>query len=91
MQILHCALCGRQVVHLSKHHIIPKAEGGRETVGLCGACHATMHAFYTNGKLARELNTLDTIREQAVIQDYLKWVQKQPDRRIRVAKRRQRE
>lgn len=87
---LICALCERQVSKLSKHHIIPKSKGGKDTVGLCSPCHSTLHAFFTNGTLAAEMNTIEALREQPTIQDYLKWIRKQPDRRIQVAKRRER-
>ncbi|HRE47590.1 MAG TPA: HNH endonuclease [Aggregatilineales bacterium] len=87
---LRCTLCEREVSYLSKHHIIPKSEGGRETVELCSPCHATLHRFFRNRTLAREKSTLEAIRADLDIQTYLAWVRKQRDGRIAVRPRRNR-
>jgi hypothetical protein len=85
-----CALCERDVQHVSRHHLIPKSRGGREVVGLCQACHKTLHSFFTNLTLSKELYTLDSLRAEPEIARYLAWVRKQPDRRIAVRTRRER-
>ncbi len=85
-----CALCEREVRQVSKHHIVPKSEGGRDTVGLCAACHKTLHSFFTNETLANELNTLDALRQDPDVARYLAWVQKQRDSRIVVRSKRER-
>jgi hypothetical protein len=88
--VLICALCGRQVGHLSRHHLVPKSEGGTETVGLCSACHTTLHKFFTNRTLARHKYTIEALQQAPDIQRYLAWVRKQPDRRITVRRKRDR-
>lgn len=85
-----CALCGRKVERVSKHHIIPKSKGGTETVPLCSPCHSTLHHFFRNRTLAREKNSLDALLSDPDIQRYLEWVRKQPDRRIQVRHRKDR-
>ena len=79
-----CALCDREVGHLSRHHLIPRSEGGTETVDLCRTCHKTLHSFFTNRTLAKQLHTLEALRQNIEVQRYLAWVRKQPDRAIRV-------
>lgn len=79
-----CALCERQVRQVSKHHLIPKSEGGREVVRLCQPCHKTLHSFFTNRTLLKELHTIDDLRAEPEIARYLAWVRKQPDTRIQV-------
>jgi hypothetical protein len=86
----NCALCERQVGRVSQHHLIPKSEGGKYTVGLCSPCHSTLHKFFTNHTLAKGLHTIEALRAEPDIQRYLNWVKKQPDRLIRVDKRRDR-
>lgn len=81
---LICALCGRKVSRVSKHHIVPRSEGGTETVLLCAPCHKTLHSFFTNRTLAREKYSLDALRDDPDIQRYLAWIRKQPDRAITV-------
>jgi hypothetical protein len=85
-----CALCEREVTHISKHHLTPKSEGGTETVDLCSACHKTLHKFFTNRTLAKELNTIDALRQNPEVRRYLAWVRKQPDRSIKVRTSRRR-
>jgi hypothetical protein len=88
--LFHCALCEREVRQVSKHHIVPKSAGGRDTVDLCAACHKTLHSFFTNATLANELNTLEALRQDPDIARYLAWVRKQRDGRVRVRARRDR-
>ena len=83
-----CALCEREVLHITRHHLIPRAEGGTQVVGLCIPCHKTLHSFFSNRTLLNELHTLDSLRHEPEIARYLAWIRKQPDRVIRVARRR---
>jgi hypothetical protein len=89
-QRYRCALCEREVRSVSKHHIVPKSEGGRNTVDLCSACHKTLHSFFKNETLAEKLSTLDALREDPDIARYLAWVRKQRDSRIQVRRKRER-
>jgi 5-methylcytosine-specific restriction protein A len=79
-----CALCRREVRIVTRHHLIPKSEGGHEVVDLCLPCHRTLHSFFSNETLLKELHDIQTIRQNPEIARYLKWVRKQPDRAIRV-------
>jgi hypothetical protein len=81
-----CNLCERQVGYVSRHHIVPRSEGGKLTVDLCSPCHRTLHAFFENKTLAESFNTIELIRRDPKIAAYLKWVRKQQDRRITVQK-----
>jgi hypothetical protein len=85
-----CELCARKVSGISKHHLVPKSEGGTATVELCATCHATLHRFFTNRTLAREFNTLEALRRAPEVQRYIAWVRKQPDRAIYVRRSRTR-
>ncbi|MBI5669643.1 MAG: HNH endonuclease [Chloroflexi bacterium] len=89
-QTYTCALCERAVRQVSKHHIVPKSEGGRDTIDLCAACHKTLHSFFTNETLANELNTLEALRQDPDVARYLMWVRKQRDSRIMVRSKRER-
>jgi 5-methylcytosine-specific restriction enzyme A len=83
-----CALCGREVRFVSKHHLVPKSEGGREVIELCAPCHKTLHSFFSNATLLKELHTIDRLRQHPDIARYLRWVRKQPDAAIRVRRKR---
>jgi len=86
-----CALCERQVSDLSAHHLVPRSQGGAVVVDLCSTCHKTLHSFFTNRTLAKKLSTLEALRKNPKIKQYLLWVRKQPDRRIRVRASRKKE
>ena len=87
-QSSRCALCEREVSHITRHHLIPRSEGGREVVDLCIPCHKTLHTFFRNQTLLVELHTLDALRWQPEIVRYLKWIRTQPDRVVRVKRSR---
>lgn len=82
-----CALCEREVMQITRHHLIPRSKGGREVVDLCVPCHKTLHSFFSNRTLLDELHTVEALRQEPEIARYLSWIRKQPDRVIRVASR----
>ena len=49
-----CELCERSDIKLTKHHLIPREEGGTEKdiVMICSDCHRQIHASYSNQELA---------------------------------------
>jgi 5-methylcytosine-specific restriction enzyme A len=83
-----CALCEREVRRADRHHLIPKSKGGRVMVELCLTCHKTLHSYFTNDVLERELNTIEALREQPDVARYLAWVRKRPDSQIQIRERR---
>jgi 5-methylcytosine-specific restriction enzyme A len=85
-----CALCERKVSQVTKHHLIPKSQGGREVVNLCQPCHKTLHSFFTNQTLLKELHTIESLRAEPDIARYLDWIRKQRDARFKVKSRRNR-
>lgn len=76
MDKLVCALCNREVTFVTKHHLLPKEEGGRysDTVDLCQPCHSTIHLHFTNQELAREYNTIAALQTAERLQKYLTWI-----------------
>jgi 5-methylcytosine-specific restriction endonuclease McrA len=79
-----CGLCERQVSHTSRHHLVPREEGGRygPVVELCQPCHSSVHRFLSNKALARQYNTLEALRAAEELQTYLTWVRRQRVERI---------
>ncbi|MGI4735977.1 MAG: hypothetical protein ACRYG7_12450 [Janthinobacterium lividum] len=80
-----CGLCERPVQHTSRHHLVPREEGGRhgETVDLCQPCHSSVHRFLTNRELARRYPTMATLRQAEELQGYLSWIRKNKVEKIR--------
>ena len=88
---MQCELCDRQMSRLSVHHLIPRQYSKRKkaeigpTVNICSACHRQIHAFFTNKRLAEELNTLEKLRNEPQMEKFLAWVKKQnPQKRVTV-------
>jgi 5-methylcytosine-specific restriction protein A len=73
-----CGLCERAVQHTSRHHLVPREEGGRygETVDLCQPCHSSVHRFLTNRALAQQYHTIEALRAAQELQGYLSWIRK---------------
>ncbi|MEM9701473.1 MAG: HNH endonuclease [Planctomycetota bacterium] len=82
-----CALCDHEFERrqLTKHHLVPKSRGGRETVLLCKPCHSTVHKTFTEKELERDYATVEALRDAKELQVWLTWIRKRkPGRRIRV-------
>lgn len=76
---LPCALCGRPLGRrVEWHHIVPKSQGGRETVPLHPICHRAIHAAVGNKELARLYPTLDALRGRDDVKRFLKWIANKP-------------
>ena len=71
-----CELCNRQVDAVTRHHLLPKQEGGRysETVDLCQPCHSTIHRTFTNRELARGFTSVQALQQAEPLQKYLTWI-----------------
>ncbi|MFD2514941.1 HNH endonuclease [Pontibacter locisalis] len=73
---LICELCERDVHSLSRHHLVPREEGGRygPTAELCQPCHSTIHLSLSNRELAVNFNSIPALKQAEPLQKYLKWV-----------------
>ncbi len=74
-----CELCRRESASYSKHHLVPRVQGGRSgaTAKLCSTCHRQLHALFTEATLARELGTMKKILANPRFASYLKWARRQ--------------
>ena len=74
-----CALCDRPLGRrVEWHHVVPKSEGGRETVPVHPICHRTIHATVSNADLARIYPTIEALRDREDIQRFLRWIADKP-------------
>jgi len=80
----YCALCRRQVEVLSRHHLIPREEGGRygPTAELCQPCHSSVHLLLSNKELALRYNTIPALQAAEPLQKFLRWVKNKPVTRL---------
>jgi len=63
---------------VERHHVVPKSEGGTQTVPVHPICHRTIHAFVANRDLASSYDTMDRLRERDDIRQYLRWIAGKP-------------
>ena len=74
-----CALCGRPLGRkIEWHHVVPRSQGGRETVPLHPICHRAIHANLSNKELARLFPTIEALRGSEDIAAFLKWIANKP-------------
>jgi len=78
-----CPLCERPIppdVPQSRHHLIPRLKGGNDgpTVLLHHVCHKEIHSCLREAELARDYNTIETLRDHPHLQKFIAWVAKRP-------------
>ncbi|WP_019832168.1 HNH endonuclease [Sphingomonas sp. PR090111-T3T-6A] len=74
-----CALCDRPLgARIEWHHVVPKSEGGRETVPLHPICHRAIHRVASNKELARRYGTLEALRAVPEMARFLAWIANKP-------------
>lgn len=82
--LLRCPLCERPIpsgAKASRHHLVPKLKGGAkgETILLHQICHSALHARFSETDLARRLNTVEALRQDPALTDFLTWIRTKPD------------
>ncbi len=82
--VFQCPVCDRECdwVEGSRHHVLPKSQGGRETQTICRDCHRQIHRLFTVKELARQYKTLEALKVTPEMQTWIHWVRKRPARRL---------
>ncbi|HWT39615.1 MAG TPA: HNH endonuclease signature motif containing protein [Paraburkholderia sp.] len=75
-----CPLCGRAIPpdQRDEHHLIPKAEGGRETVALHRICHRQLHALFSERELATTYASVDRLLDNEQVRAFVNWIRTKP-------------
>lgn len=71
-----CKFCG-VLCQTSKHHVVPRAKGGKETVPTCQTCESFIHKTWSHNQLRDVYNTVESILATLEFQKFLKWRRKQ--------------
>ena len=74
-----CELCQRESLRLTRHHLVPRSRGGKigPKAPLCPTCHRQLHAMFSETTLAKELNSIETLRANPRVANYLHWARRQ--------------
>ncbi|HEY4374710.1 MAG TPA: hypothetical protein VGN52_22500 [Burkholderiales bacterium] len=78
---LICPLCGRPMLPgptVDEHHLLPKAQKGRDKFLVHRICHTKIHATLSEKELARRYHTWEALRAQPEIAAFIEWVKKKP-------------
>ena len=91
-QEIHCALCQRDVDRVTVHHLVPRARGGNHgpTARMCPTCHRQVHAMFSVTTLAEELYSIELLRANPRVADFLRWMRKQRGASFSVRRARER-
>lgn len=76
-----CPLCGREMIagpSVDAHHLVPKSQGGRETVDMHRVCHRKIHAELTERELRDAYHSVEALRAHPAIADFIRWVARKP-------------
>ena len=77
-----CPFCKRPVVHLKRHHLVPRSRGGQEKIDSCLDCHRAIHAFFPLKELEARYNTVTALMANDRFRRMVRWIAKQdPTRR----------
>ena len=74
-----CWLCARPLGRkVQRHHTVPKAKKGRETVPVHPICHRAIHANFSNAELARLGDDRAALVRHEALAKFLRWVAAKP-------------
>jgi hypothetical protein len=75
-----CELCDRDIPDdlKSRHHLIPKSKGGKETQPLHQICHSKIHSLFSEGELAHVYDTIEKLKANEEIERFINWIRKKP-------------
>ena len=76
-----CPICLRALGDentISKHHLIPKSEGGRysEIILIHNICHQKIHSVFSLKELREEFHTVEKLCNHEEMKKFIKWVAK---------------
>ncbi len=75
----NCSLCGRPLgKRTEKHHLVPKSQGGIDTIPLHAICHRKIHALFNEKELARSYFSIEALLADESVRKFVKWVQTKP-------------
>lgn len=76
-----CPLCGRPLIDgpsVDRHHLVPKAEGGRRAVVMHRICHRKIHSVLGERDLATVYHEPEALKAHPEIARFVRWVRTKP-------------
>ncbi|MFP4271348.1 MAG: HNH endonuclease [Alphaproteobacteria bacterium] len=63
---------------VDRHHLVPKTEGGRDTVVMHRICHRKIHSVLSERELATGYADLAALKAHPEIARFVRWVRRKP-------------
>ena len=78
---MFCSICQRNTpdVYIEKHHLVPRAKKGKETVPVCHDCGNQIHILFSLKELRDTYNTVEALLANDRVQTWIRWVRKKKD------------
>jgi predicted RNA-binding protein len=87
-----CELCGRSMINLTQHHLIPRTRHRNKRVQkqfsrndmltrilwVCRPCHSHIHTVLSEKELAMHFNTRTALLQHPDILRFVEWIRKRP-------------
>lgn len=92
-------MCGRPLIDgpsVTRHHLMPRSQGGRATEPMHRICHSKIHSLWDEKQLRDRYHTWEAILADEEIRAFVRWVRDKPpefvspNRLVRGHKRRKR-
>lgn len=86
---MNCLFCKRDFPEavLEKHHLVPRARGGKGgdvLVRACPDCHGAIHQFFSVKELERGFASAEALLANDRFREMVKWIGKQdPGKRLK--------
>jgi hypothetical protein len=77
-----CPICKRVTPppYQEKHHLVPRAKKGKDSVLVCCDCGDMLHQLFTVKELAKQYNAVEKILASDKMQNWIAWISKRPGR-----------
>jgi len=62
--------------YLEKHHLVPRAKGGKAVEHVCVDCGNQVHLLFSNNELRDKYNTIEALKTDERVWRWIKWVRK---------------
>ena len=87
-----CALCEREQVKLTRHHLIPKVTHRKkrtqkqharvamlESIAwVCRPCHSQIHLVLSNKQMSEQYHSVEALKSVPEISKFIEWIKKRP-------------
>ena len=84
---LPCPFCSRSPIRKTRHHLIPRTRGGKQTLLCCRDCHKAIHTCFSHKELERTYHTVEALMGDERFRKMVSFISKQdPGGKVKMAR-----